>query len=234
MSRRAVVLLSGGLDSATVLALAREQGLDCHALSVSYGQRHGVEIEAAAAVASSLGAREHRIISVDLANIGGSALTDRSIAVPTTPSTGIPVTYVPARNTILLSLALAWAEVHDAREIHVGVNSIDYSGYPDCRPEYIDAFERMAALATKAGVEGKPLSVKAPLIHLSKAQIVREGKRLGVDYSLTVSCYQPDEQGRGCGLCDSCRLRREGFVSAGVSDPTRYRISAGQAGEQIV
>jgi len=234
MSRRAVVLLSGGLDSATVLALAREQGLDCHALSVSYGQRHGVEIEAAAAVASSLGAREHRIISVDLANIGGSALTDRSIAVPTTPSTGIPVTYVPARNTILLSLALAWAEVLDAREIHVGVNSIDYSGYPDCRPEYIDAFERMAALATKAGVEGKPLSVKAPLIHLSKAQIVREGKRLGVDYSLTVSCYQPDEQGRGCGLCDSCRLRREGFVSAGVSDPTRYRISAGQAGEQIV
>jgi len=181
MSRRAVVLLSGGLDSATVLALAREQGLDCHALSVSYGQRHGVEIEAAAAVASSLGAREHRIISVDLANIGGSALTDRSIAVPTTPSTGIPVTYVPARNTILLSLALAWAEVLDAREIHVGVNSIDYSGYPDCRPEYIDAFERMAALATKAGVEGKPLSVKAPLIHLSKAQIVREGKRLGVD-----------------------------------------------------
>jgi len=234
MSRRAVVLLSGGLDSATVLALAREQGLDCHALSVSYGQRHGVEIEAAAAVASSLGAREHRIISVDLANIGGSALTDRSIAVPTTPSTGIPVTYVPARNTILLSLALAWAEVLDAREIHVGVNSIDYSGYPDCRPEYIDAFERMAALATKAGVEGKPLSVKAPLIHLSKAQIVREGKRLGVDYSLTVSCYQPDKQGRGCGLCDSCRLRREGFVSAGVSDPTRYRISAGQAGEQIV
>jgi len=234
MSRRAVVLLSGGLDSATVLALAREQGLDCHALSVSYGQRHGVEIEAAAAVASSLGAREHRIISVDLANIGGSALTDRSIAVPTTPSTGIPVTYVPARNTILLSLALAWAELLDAREIHVGVNSIDYSGYPDCRPEYIDAFERMAALATKAGVEGKPLSVKAPLIHLSKAQIVREGKRLGVDYSLTVSCYQPDEQGRGCGLCDSCRLRREGFVSAGVSDPTRYRISAGQAGEQIV
>jgi 7-cyano-7-deazaguanine synthase len=230
MNRRAVVLLSGGLDSATVLALALEQGLECYALSVSYGQRHGVELNAAAAVARSLGAREHRIISVDLANIGGSALTDPAIAIPTTPGVGIPVTYVPARNTILLALALAWAEVLDAREIHLGVNVIDYSGYPDCRPEFIAAFERIAALATKAGVEGKPLSIKAPLIHMTKAQIVSEGTRLGVDYSLTVSCYQPDQAGRACGLCDSCRLRREGFVSSGLSDPTAYV----QGGVQIV
>ncbi len=229
MTERAVILLSGGLDSATVLALAREQGLDCHALSVAYGQRHHVELEAAASVARALGAREHRVMQVDLANIGGSALTDHSISVPTTATPGIPVTYVPARNTIMLSLAMAWAEVLEAREIHIGVNAIDYSGYPDCRPEFIDAFERLAALATRAGVEGEKLSIKAPLIHMSKAQIVREGTRLGVDYALTVSCYQADATGAACGLCDSCRLRREGFVLAGISDPTRYRPMEGQA-----
>src|SRR5690349_2879186 len=223
MNARAVVLLSGGLDSATVLALAREQGRECYALSVGYGQRHGVELEAAAAVARALGAREHRVMHVDLAHIGGSALTDSSIAVPTTASAGIHVTYVPALNTIMLSLAMAWAEVLDAREIHVGVNAIDYSGYPDCRPEFVAAFENLAGLATRAGVEGRKLSIRAPLLHLSKAQIVREGTRLGVDYGLTVSCYQADVAGAACGLCDSCRLRREGFDSAGVSDPTRYR-----------
>jgi 7-cyano-7-deazaguanine synthase len=233
-NQRAVILLSGGLDSATVLAMARAQGLECHALSVAYGQRHEVELQAAAAVAKSLGAREHRVMRVDLANIGGSALTDPAIAVPTTPGEGIPITYVPARNTIMLSLAMAWAEVLDACEIHVGVNAIDYSGYPDCRPEFIAAFQSLARFATKAGVEGRGLVVQAPLIHLSKAQIVREGARLGVDYSLTVSCYQADEKGRACGLCDSCRLRREGFVSAGLSDPTRYAASAGQGGENFV
>jgi len=222
-NERAVVLLSGGLDSATVLALAREQGRECCALSVAYGQRHGVELEAAAKVARVLGAHDHRVMQVDLANIGGSALTDTSIAVPLSASTGIPVTYVPARNTIMLSLAMAWAEVLDAREIHVGVNAIDYSGYPDCRPEFIAAFEHLAGLATKAGVEGRKVSIRAPLLQLSKAQIVREGTRLGVDYGLTVSCYQADAAGAACGLCDSCRLRREGFVSAGLSDPTRYR-----------
>ena len=222
MATRAVVLLSGGLDSATVLALAREQGLECYALSVAYGQRHQAELTAAAAIARTVGAREHRVMRVDLANIGGSALTDRSIAVPTTPTTGIPITYVPARNTIMLSLALGWAEVLDAREIHVGVNAIDYSGYPDCRPEFITAFEQLARLATRAGVEGRGIDIRAPLIHMSKAQIVREGARLGVDYSLTVSCYQADARGLACGLCDSCKLRREGFVSAGLSDPTRY------------
>jgi 7-cyano-7-deazaguanine synthase len=226
---RAVVLLSGGLDSATVLALARERGLECYALSVAYGQRHEVELEAAAAMARTLGAREHRVMHVDLANIGGSALTDHSIGIPTVPAAGIPVTYVPARNTIMLSLALAWAEVLQAREIHIGVNAVDYSGYPDCRPDFIAAFEKLALLATKAGVEGGSLAIHAPLIGLSKAQIVREGVRLGVDYGLTVSCYQADVTGAACGLCDSCRLRREGFVSAGVSDPTRYRFSEGQA-----
>ena len=231
---RAVVLLSGGLDSATVLALAREQGLECYALSVSYGQRHEVELNAAAAVARSLGVREHRVMSVDLANIGGSALTDRAIAVPTRPTSGIPITYVPARNTIMLSLALAWAEVLDAREIHLGVNAIDYSGYPDCRPEFIAAFGKLATLATRAGVEGREVAIHAPLIHMSKAQIVREGTRLGVDYALTVSCYQADARGRACGLCDSCRLRREGFVLAGLSDPTPYCLSLGQGGEKIV
>jgi 7-cyano-7-deazaguanine synthase len=234
MTPRAVVLLSGGLDSATVLALAREAGLECYALSVSYGQRHQAELSAAARVANALGAREHRIMHVNLGRIGGSALTDMTIDVPTTPAEGIPVTYVPARNTIMLSLALAWAEVLKAQEIHIGVNAIDYSGYPDCRPEFVAAFERLAALATKVGVEGEPVRVKAPLIELSKAQIVREGSRLGVDYSLTVSCYQADAKGRACGRCDSCRLRREGFVSAGIPDPTVYGFFAGQGGAQIV
>jgi len=234
MTIRAVVLLSGGLDSATVLAMARAAGLECYALSVSYGQRHQAELSAAARVAHALGVREHRIMHVNLGSIGGSALTDHSIDIPTAPAAGIPVTYVPARNTIMLSLALAWAEVLGAREIHLGVNAVDYSGYPDCRPEFVSAFEHLARLATKAGVEGGTLQVKAPLIHLSKAQIVREGMRLGVDYSLTVSCYQADVEGRACGLCDSCRLRREGFVSAGISDPTRYQPSASQRGEKIV
>ena len=234
MTTRAVVLLSGGLDSATVLALARASGLECYALSVSYGQRHHAEISAAARVAHALGAREHRIMNVDLARIGGSALTDPSIEVPETPGEGIPVTYVPARNTIMLSLALAWAEVLKATEIHIGVNAVDYSGYPDCRPEFVAAFQQLASLATKAGVEGGSLRVLAPLIHLSKAQIVREGARLGVDYSLTVSCYQADAEGRACGRCDSCRLRREGFESAGIPDPTRYRLFDGQGAEKIV
>jgi len=228
VSTRAVVLLSGGLDSATVLALARARGLECYALSVAYGQRHAAELIAAAAVAQRLGAREHRVMQVDLAHIGGSALTDASLAVPTQMSAGIPITYVPARNTIMLSLALAWAEVLGAAEIHIGVNAVDYSGYPDCRPEFIAAFEKLAALATRAGVEGGRLVVHAPLIGMSKAQIVREGQRLGVDYSMTVSCYQADEQGRACGSCDSCRLRREGFAAADLPDPTRYAQGAGK------
>jgi 7-cyano-7-deazaguanine synthase len=234
MNTRAVVLLSGGLDSATVLAMARAAGLECYALSVSYGQRHQAELNAAARVAHALGAREHRIMHVNLGRIGGSALTDNSIDVPMTAGVGIPVTYVPARNTIMLSLALAWAEVLKAEEIHIGVNAVDYSGYPDCRPEFVAAFERLAALATKVGVEGATLAVRAPLIDLSKAQIVREGARLGVDYSQTVSCYQSDAAGRACGRCDSCRLRREGFVSAGIADPTRYQPFAGLGGGGIV
>jgi 7-cyano-7-deazaguanine synthase len=205
-----------------VLALARAAGLECYALSIAYGQRHGAELDAAAAVARALGAREHRTILVDLANIGGSALTDRSLTVPTEPAVGIPITYVPARNTIMLSIALAWAEVLGAGEIHIGVNAVDYSGYPDCRPEFIDAFEQLAQVATKASVEGVPLAIRAPLIRMSKSQIVREGMRLGVDYSLTVSCYQADSAGRACGRCDSCRIRRAGFDAAGVVDPTRY------------
>lgn len=227
MSARAVILLSGGLDSATVLAMARAEGLECHALSVSYGQRHQAELNAAARIAHALGAREHRIMHVDLGRIGGSALTDKSIGVPTstsetTPATGIPVTYVPARNTIMLSLAMAWAEVLDAREIHAGVNAVDYSGYPDCRPEFVAAFQNLANLATKAGVEGRGPVIRAPLINMSKADIIRMGGRLGVDYGLTVSCYQADARGLACGTCDSCRLRREGFAAAGVADPTRY------------
>jgi 7-cyano-7-deazaguanine synthase len=222
VSARAVILLSGGLDSATVLAMARASGLDCHALSVSYGQRHQAELNAAARVAHAQGAREHRIMHVDLGRIGGSALTDKSIDVPTTASEGIPVTYVPARNTIMLSLAMAWAEVLDAREIHVGVNAVDYSGYPDCRPEFVAAFQNLANLATRAGVEGRGPAVRAPLISMSKADIIRAGIGLGVDYSLTVSCYQADARGQACGACDSCRLRREGFAAAGVADPTRY------------
>ena len=220
---RAVVLVSGGLDSATALALARRQGLECYALSVAYGQRHEAELAAAARVAMALGAREHRVMHVDLARIGGSALTDPSIAVPEAPSEGIPVTYVPARNTILLSLALAWAEVLEAGHIFVGVNALDYSGYPDCRPEYIEAFAQLARLATKAGVQGSPCRIEAPLIEWTKARIIREGVALGVDYAMTVSCYQADREGRACGRCDSCRLRRAGFEAAGVPDPTRYQ-----------
>lgn len=216
------MLLSGGLDSATVLALAREAGLDCYALSVAYGQRHHAELDAAARVARALGAREHRLMQVDLGRIGGSALTDTSLDVPVTPGEGIPITYVPARNTIMLSLAMAWAEVLEAREIHVGVNAVDYSGYPDCRPEFIAAFQNLADLATRAGVEGRGPVIRAPLISMSKADIIRAGTRLGVDYSLTVSCYQADAQGRACGACDSCRLRRDGFAAAGVADFTRY------------
>ncbi|MFZ5457296.1 MAG: 7-cyano-7-deazaguanine synthase QueC [Pseudomonadota bacterium] len=222
--RAAVVLLSGGLDSATVLAMARAQGLDCHCLSLDYGQRHRAELVAAERVARALGAAGHRTIALDLRAFGGSALTDSAIDVPTGGvAPGIPVTYVPARNTIMLSLALAWAEVLGAQDIFCGVNAVDYSGYPDCRPEYIKAFEAMANLATKAAVEGARLTVLAPLIDLSKAGIIQAGVRLGVDYALTVSCYQADDEGRACGACESCRLRREGFADAGVADPTRYR-----------
>ena len=225
-NQRAVVLLSGGLDSATTLAIAAAEGHACHALSVAYGQRHAAELEAAARIALSLGAREHRTVDVDLGQFGGSALTDRRIAVPMKGvAPGIPATYVPARNTVMLSLALAWAEVLGARDIFVGVNAVDYSGYPDCRPEYIAAFEAMANLATKAAVEGARLSIRAPLIALSKAEIIRRGTALGVDYGLTVSCYQADASGAACGLCDSCRLRRAGFEAAGLPDPTRYRTA---------
>jgi 7-cyano-7-deazaguanine synthase len=219
----AVVLLSGGLDSATALAMAREQGFECHALSVDYGQRHAAELEAARRVARSGGAHEHRITRVDLAGIGGSALTDPAIAVPQQLTPGIPITYVPARNTIMLSLGLAWAEVLGARDLFIGVNVLDSSGYPDCRPEFIAAFAALAALATKAGVEGSPCRIHTPLIHWSKAEIVREGIRLGVDYAQTVSCYQADAEGRACGRCDACRLRRAGFAAAGLPDPTRYQ-----------
>ena len=220
----AVVLLSGGLDSATVLAIAREAGYDCHCLSVDYGQRHRAELAAAARVAQALGARGHRVIALDLTAFGGSALTDANIAVPTDGATGgIPVTYVPARNTILLSLALAWAEVLIAQHIFFGANAVDYSGYPDCRPDYMRAFETMANLATKAAVEGKRLTLHTPVIHLTKADIIRRGLALGVDYALTVSCYQAAADGRACGVCDSCRLRKAGFEAAGVPDPTRYR-----------
>ncbi|MCQ9377796.1 7-cyano-7-deazaguanine synthase QueC [Methyloversatilis sp. XJ19-49] len=223
-SRPAVVLLSGGLDSATVLAMARAQGHDCHCLSVDYGQRHRAELVAATRVAKALGAASHRTLTLDLRAFGGSALTDSAIDVPVDGvAPGIPVTYVPARNTIMLSLALAWAEVLGAQDIHCGVNAVDYSGYPDCRPEYIKAFEAMANLATKAAVEGARLTVHAPLIALTKAGIIRAGADLGVDYGLTVSCYQADDAGRACGVCDSCRLRREGFAAAGIADPTPYR-----------
>ncbi len=220
---KAVVLLSGGLDSATTLAVARDEGYACHALSLDYGQRHRSELAAAQRVAQALGAAEHRTVKLDLTAFGGSALTDAGIAVPTTPAAGIPVTYVPARNTIMLSLALAWAEVLGSRDIFIGANAVDYSGYPDCRPEYLDAFEKMANLATKAAVEGSTTRIRAPLVDLSKADIIRRGTVLGVDYSLTVSCYQADETGMACGQCDSCRLRRLGFASAGITDPTRYR-----------
>ena len=222
--KRAVVLLSGGLDSATCLAIARDAGFACHCLSVDYGQRHAAELGAAARVAQALGAAEHRVVHLDIGQFGGSALTDANIAVPVAGvRPGIPVTYVPARNTIMLSLALGWAEILGAQDIFVGVNAVDYSGYPDCRPEFIRAFEAMANLATKAAVEGHPLRLHAPLIDLSKAQIVRRGAALGVDYALTVSCYQADAAGRACGRCDACRLRREGFATAGLADPTAYQ-----------
>jgi 7-cyano-7-deazaguanine synthase len=217
------VLLSGGLDSATVLAMAREAGYDCYCLSIDYGQRHRTELAAAARVARALGAREHRVTTLDLAAFGGSALTDTRIAVPISGiGTGIPVTYVPARNTIMLSLALAWAEVLGARDIFFGANAVDYSGYPDCRPAYMRAFETMANLATKAAVEGAKLTLHTPIIDLTKADIIRRGSALGVDYALTVSCYQADQDGRACGVCDSCRLRKAGFASAGIADPTHY------------
>jgi 7-cyano-7-deazaguanine synthase len=219
---RAVVLLSGGLDSSTTLAWANAKGYACYALTVAYGQRHQAEIAAAARVAKALSARDHRVMQVDLAGIGGSALTDASIEVPERPSAGIPVTYVPARNTMLLSLALGWAEVLEARDLVVGVNAVDYSGYPDCRPAFIEAFQRLAAVATKAGVEGATFRIHAPLIAMSKTEIIRTGAQLGLDYSMTVSCYQADEHGRACGRCDSCRLRREGFDAAHIEDPTRY------------
>jgi 7-cyano-7-deazaguanine synthase len=219
---KAVVLLSGGLDSATTLALAVERGYACHALSLDYGQRHEAELAAARRIAQALGAVEQRIIRIGLGDIGGSALTDDAIAVPEQSGAGIPVTYVPARNTVFLALALGWAEVLGAVDLFVGVNAVDYSGYPDCRPEYIDAFERLASLATKAGVEGARFHVHAPLIRMSKAEIIRAGTRLDVDYGLTVSCYQADAGGRACGACDSCRLRIRGFQEAGVPDPTRY------------
>ncbi len=219
----AIVLLSGGLDSATTLAIAHERGHTCHTLSFDYGQRHRAELDAARRLAASLGAAEHRAFRIDLAQFGGSALTDDTLEVPTAGlAPGIPITYVPARNTVMLSLALAWAEVLDARHIFIGVNAVDYSGYPDCRPEYIAAFEAMANLATRAGVEGTPVRIEAPLIALSKADIIRTGLHLGVDYALTVSCYQADAAGRACGLCDSCRLRHAGFADAGVADPPRY------------
>jgi len=221
--KRAIVLLSGGLDSATTLALAKAQGFDCFALSVHYGQRHSAELVAAKQIATALGAHEHRVMGVDLAGIGGSALTDLNQAVPESPSEGIPVTYVPARNTMLLSLALGWAEAIGASDIFVGVNAVDYSGYPDCRPEFIRLFENLAQLATKAGVEGTRFKIHAPLIEMTKAEIIRAGLDLGVDFQLTVSCYQADSAGRACGKCDSCRVRAAGFVAAGVPDPTRYR-----------
>ena len=222
---KAVVLLSGGLDSATALALAMEQGFDCHALSLDYGQRHNAELAAAKRIAQAAGVAEHKVIRLNLDEIGGSALTDPDIAVPKKPGEGIPVTYVPARNTVFLSLALGWAEVLGAWDIFIGVNAVDYSGYPDCRPEYIEAFENLAGLATKGGVEGGRFHIHAPLIKLSKAEIIREGQRLGVDYANTVSCYAADEAGRACGLCDACRLRAQGFHDAAVPDPTRYAPS---------
>lgn len=221
--KRAVVLVSGGLDSATALAMARAQGYACYALSFDYGQRHRCELAAAARVARSLGAVEHRTFPLDLRQFGGSALTDDAIAVPEGPGEGIPVTYVPARNTVFLSLALAWAEVLAAGDIFIGVNAVDYSGYPDCRPEFIAAFQQMANLATRAAVEGQHLTVHAPLIHLSKAEIIRAGSALGVDYGQTLSCYNPDTAGRACGVCDSCRLRAAGFAAAGLPDPTPYQ-----------
>ena len=220
--KKAVVLLSGGLDSATILAQAKAAGFACYSMSFDYGQRHHAELQAAERVAQQMGVVEHKVIGLNLNGIGGSALTDSSIAVPEAPTEGIPVTYVPARNTVFLSLALGWAEVLGARDIFIGVNAVDYSGYPDCRPQFIEAFEQVANLATREGVEGRGFRIQAPLQNLSKAQIVQIGVQHGVDYGLTVSCYQADDDGRACGKCDSCRLRAAGFAAAGVADPTRY------------
>jgi 7-cyano-7-deazaguanine synthase len=222
MAKKAVVLLSGGLDSTTVLAQAPAEGYEAYALSFDYGQRHDSELDAAMKVAERAGVAEHKVIPMGLRSIGGSALTDADVAVPEEESEGIPVTYVPARNTVFLSIALGWAEVIDADAIFIGVSAVDYSGYPDCRPEYIAAFETMANLATKRGVEGRSVRILTPLIDLSKADTVRLGQDLGVDYSLTVSCYQANSQGEACGVCDSCRLRKKGFAGAGLADPTRY------------
>ena len=223
MKTKAVILTSGGLDSATLLAMAHRNGRECYSLSFDYGQRHRAELNAARGLAERYGDVVHRVVSLDLSAIGGSALTDIDIPVPTTPQEGIPITYVPARNTVFLSLALGWAEVLGASEIYIGVNAVDYSGYPDCRPEFIAAYQRLIGVATKAGVEGTSISLETPLIDLSKGAIIDVGLRLGVDYSMTVSCYQADEMGRACGECDSCRLRAAGFEQAGVPDPTRYR-----------
>lgn len=219
----AIVLLSGGLDSATTLAIARERGHRCHALSIDYGQRHAAELAAARRIAAELDAVEHRVLAIPIGEFGHSALTDTRIPVPESPIRGIPPTYVPARNTIFLAFALAFAEVTQARHLYIGVNAVDYSGYPDCRPAFIQAFQQLANLATRAAVEGATVQLHAPLIHLSKADIIRRGAALGVDYGMTVSCYQPDADGRACGRCDSCRLRRAGFAAAAISDPTRYR-----------
>ncbi len=221
-TEKAVILVSGGLDSTTVLAMAQERGFTCYTLSLDYGQRHRAELDAAGRVSRAMDVVEHKVVHLDLDSIGGSALTDTAIDVPEVETEGIPVTYVPARNTVFLSIALAWAEVLEAQHIFIGVNAVDYSGYPDCRPEVIRAFEALANLATKAGVEGKPLAIHTPLINLGKGDIIRRGIELGVDYGLTVSCYQPTEEGLACGRCDSCRLRRQGFVDAGVADPTHY------------
>ena len=221
---RAVVLLSGGMDSATCLAIARSEGYEAYALSFRYGQRHSAELGAAERIAVALGAAEHKIVDLDLSSIGGSALTDQAIAVPTQPGEGIPVTYVPARNTVFLSVALGWAEVLESQAIFIGVNAVDYSGYPDCRPEYIKAYEAMANLATRAGVEGRKLTIHTPLIDLSKADIIRRGHELGLDYRHTVTCYDADTTGRACGVCDACRLRRKGFEDAGVPDETLYQV----------
>ena len=220
--KKAIVLLSGGLDSATTLAIAKEQGYECYALSFRYGQRHCSELAAAQRVVHAIGVEDHKTITIDLGGIGGSALTDTSIPLPDQLEEGIPVTYVPARNTLFLSFALGWAEVLNASDIFIGVNAVDYSGYPDCRPEFIQSFEKLASLATKAGVEGAKFHIQTPLISLSKADIIKEGIRLGVDYSLTVSCYAADDEGRACGVCDSCRLRKAGFENAGIDDPTIY------------
>jgi 7-cyano-7-deazaguanine synthase len=223
MQKKAIVLLSGGLDSITVLALAKKQGFKCYALSFDYGQRHNAELVAATKIAADYQVEDHKIIKLGLSSIGGSALTDEHIAVPNTPQQGIPVTYVPARNTIFLSFALGWAEVLNLTDIFIGVNAVDYSGYPDCRPEFIKAFQQLANLATKAGVEGEHFTIHAPLIALSKAEIIKKGVELGVDYQCTVSCYSADEQGRACQICDACRLRKAGFAEAGIKDPTQYQ-----------